>query len=154
NGQVAEICLQAEGWLGAATRDLAAGGLLAIDYGHSTEALYGPERARGTLIAQQRFQLFDDVLAHPGDRDLTAHVDFGNLERLGAREGLRWGGRCSLRVFLIGMGAVASNSGSVQSRLALRHLLVSEIGDAHSVAWLHKGIAGLPFGRDRLRTPA
>ena len=46
-----------------------AGGVLAVDYGHATAALYGPARMTGTLVAQQRFALFDEVLDRPGDRD-------------------------------------------------------------------------------------
>lgn len=153
DGQVAEICLQVEPWLVRLHGVLRAGGVLAVDYGHSTAALYGPSRRFGTLVAQQRFELFDDVLTHPGDRDLTAHVDFGNLQRVGERLGMSWAGRCSLRVFLIGMGATAGQETEpLEARLALRHLLVSEIADAHSVAFLHKDLAGAAplFGRTRL----
>jgi len=157
DGQVGEICLQVEPWLERLDGVLAAGGVLAVDYGHSTAALYGPSRMSGTLVAQQRFELFDDVLARPGDRDLTAHVDFGNLQRVGERLGMFWAGRCSLRVFLIGMGATAAQEReSLEARMALRHLLVSEIADAHSVAFLCKGLPGAApvFGRARLDASA
>ncbi len=155
DGQVGEVCLQVDPWLGRVNEVLGAGGLLAVDYGHSTTALYGPTRMSGTLVAQQRFALFDEVLACPGDRDLTAHVDFGNLRRVGEGLGLQWAGRCSLRVFLIGMGATADQEKQpLEARMALRHLLVSEIADSHSVAFLHKGLGdGAPnFGRERLDT--
>ena len=157
DGQVAEICLQVEPWLRRLNGVLDAGGMLAIDYGHSTQALYGPSRRSGTLVAQRRFELFDDVLSHPGDRDLTAHVDFGNLQRVGEALDMFWAGRCSLRVFLIGMGATATREQEpLQARLALRHLLVSEIADAHSVALLCKGLddESPVFGRARLEAPA
>ena len=157
HGQVGEVCLQVEPWLVRVNDLLGAGGLLAVDYGHSTAALYGPSRMSGTLVAQQRLELFDDVLTYPGDRDLTAHVDFGNLRRVGERLAMHWAGRCSLRVFLIGMGATAGQEmESLEARLALRHLLVSEIADAHSVAFLCKGLAddAPAFGRARLDAPA
>jgi hypothetical protein len=132
---------------------LRAGGVLVVDYGHSTPTLYGASRMFGTLVAQQRFELFDDVLTHPGDRDLTAHVDFGNMQRVGERLTMRWAGRCSLRVFLIGMGATGGQEAEpLAARMALRHLLVSEIADAHSVAFLCKDLTGAApvFGRARL----
>jgi len=153
DSQVAEVCLQVEPWLAQANALLEAGGLLAVDYGHPTATLYGPARRSGTLVAQQRFALFDDVLVSPGDRDLTAHVDFGNLQRVGERLSLHYEPLCSLRVFLIGMGATADQEGApLEARMALRHLLVSEIADSHSVAFLHKGLAeNVPmFGRARL----
>jgi SAM-dependent MidA family methyltransferase len=151
--QVGEICLQVEPWLVRLNDVLGAGGVLAVDYGHSTTALYGPSRMSGSLVAQQRFELFDDVLTHPGDCDLTAHVDFGNLQRVGELLAMQWAGRCSLRVFLIGMGATAGQeTAPLEARLALRHLLVSEIADAHSVAFLSKKLdgEGPVFGRARL----
>ncbi len=157
DGQVAEICLNVQPWLAQVDGLLAAGGVLAVDYGHPTAVLYGPSRWSGTLVAQRRFALFDDPLIHPGDRDLTAHVDFGNLQRAAERLGMQWAARCSLRVFLIGMGATANQEQeSIEARLALRHLLVSEIADAHKVAFMYKALGGdVPvFGRQRLDAPA
>ncbi len=155
DGQIGEICLEAERWIGLADSALSAGGILLVDYGHSTSTLYGDSRPHGTLVAQQRFVLSDDLLSCPGDRDLTAHVDFGNVQRVAEDLGMNWAGRCSLRVFLVGMGATAdSAAGGVEERLALRHLLVSEIADSHSVAFMYRDLAGErpAFGRERLET--
>jgi SAM-dependent MidA family methyltransferase len=151
-GQVAEVALGVQDWLQEVHRYLTRGGMLLVDYGHSTESLYGPNRMGGTLVAQQRFALSDDVITCPGDRDLTAHVDFGNLARIAEGLGLSWSGRCSLRVFLIGMGAAADQPDApVAARMALRHLLVSEIADGHSVVFMHRGLPTAPsFGRARL----
>lgn len=40
---------------------------------------YGGWRSRGDTLQALRAHAFDDVLAHPGDADLTAHVDFEAL---------------------------------------------------------------------------
>ena len=77
---------------GALVRDLArrleAGVLLVFDYGAPTRALYGPARANGTLEAFLGHQVTRDVLADPGSRDITAWVDFGEVEEALAAEGL------------------------------------------------------------------
>jgi len=50
---------------------------LFIDYGlERTAMFYDPGRAAGTLRAYRHHRLLEDVLAAPGETDLTAHVDF------------------------------------------------------------------------------
>lgn len=152
-GQIADICLQVAEWVRTAASRLEAGAVLVIDYGYETQTLFGESRPHGTLVAQQRFALSDDVVSRPGDRDLTAHVDFGNLRRCAQVQGLHWGGLCSLRVFLLGMGASrAAGEPGAADRLALRHLLVSEVGDTHQVVTLRRGgdLETPVFGRVRL----
>lgn len=153
-GQVAEVCLEVGPWLQRVVTALEAGALLVVDYGHETATLYGPERDRGTLVSMHRYRLGDDPLEDPGRRDLTAHVDLGNLRRLGRDRGLVVQGPCSLRVFLLGMGAAERRPDDARERLGLRHLLVSEIGDRHQAMLLSRGLPGrVPlFGRARLET--
>lgn len=150
--QVAEICLEVAPWVRAVARSIEQGALLTVDYGHETEALYGPSRLSGTLVCHHRYQLSDDPLRRPGEQDITAHVDFGNLRRLGHEHGLDDVELCSLRVFLIGMGMAQTQEGGLRERLRLRHLLVSEIGDTHKVLLQTKGLpaGSLRFGRARL----
>jgi len=104
------------------------------------------------LQVEPWLERLDGVLAAGG-----VLADFGNLQRVGERLGMFWAGRCSLRVFLIGMGATAAQEREpLEARMALRHLLVSEIADAHSVAFLCKGLPGAApvFGRARLDASA
>lgn len=160
-GQVVEICPSVAGWMKAVAGVLQHGVVLTIDYGHETSTLYGENRMRGTLLCQRRFALSDEPLAAVGDQDITAHVDFGNLRRLGALHGLRRGELCSLRVFLIGTLAAGGapdlrDPDSSPARLALRHLLVSELADTHRVMLQTRGdgLDGLRFGRQRLERAA
>lgn len=155
-GQTVEVCPQVEDWMEAMADRLARGGLLTVDYGHETETLFGSERPDGTLVTMRRFTLGDDPLADPGERDITTHVDFGNLRRLAHARGFTGGDLCSLRVFLIGMGAAAFPTETTADRLAIRHLLVSEIGEQHKVMWLTRGLSGPNpvVGRSRLEPPA
>ncbi len=151
-GQVAEVCLEAEGWSEQVGARLKRGGWLTIDYGHETATLYSESRPTGTLVCQRRFALHDDPLRSPGSDDITSQVDFGNLRRLAQAQGFAGGELCSLRVFLIGLCATAPGAADDPEWLALRHLLVSEIGEAHRAMWLTRGFrhTALPFGRARL----
>lgn len=157
-GQAAEISLAAGDWLEAAAEKLSAGFVLTIDYGAKTEILYGPDRQRGALVCQRRYQLSADPFQHVGEQDISAHVDFGNLRRRGLARGLAPRDLESLQIFLLGFGVTEGSmidpddSEATRRHLALRHLLFSEIGEAHRVLLQVAGIPAdhLKFGRERL----
>ena len=67
---------------------LAAGQISLFDYGASTRALYGPARENGTLEAFTGHRVTRDVLTGPGGRDITAWVDFSELEEAFRSAGL------------------------------------------------------------------
>ena len=75
-------------WWSQAARFLVEGKLAAIDYGLTAAELFAPERSQGTLRAYRRHQLNPDVLADPGQQDLTAHVDFAAIQKAGESLGL------------------------------------------------------------------
>ncbi len=83
-GQQAEVNLAAGDWLRAAAGRLARGLLLTIDYGYPTAELYAPARREGTFLCYYQHTANDDPYARVGYQDMTAHVDFGALERAGA----------------------------------------------------------------------
>jgi SAM-dependent MidA family methyltransferase len=62
---------------------------LTFDYGLTTPELFLPHRREGTLRAYRRHRLCTDLLASPGEQDLTAHVDFSALQTAGESAGLR-----------------------------------------------------------------
>jgi SAM-dependent MidA family methyltransferase len=78
----------AENWWRAAAEILAHGKLLAIDYGHTADEIFSPGRTRGTLRAYFRHHVSDDLLASPGEQDLTAHVNFSAIQKTGEAVGL------------------------------------------------------------------
>jgi SAM-dependent MidA family methyltransferase len=55
------------------------GFLLAIDYGMSRGELLAPHRKAGTIACYKSHQRSSDPLVHPGEQDITAHVDFTSL---------------------------------------------------------------------------
>jgi len=88
DGYCLEACPEADRWWAHAAQTLQRGWLVAIDYGLTGAERFAPERARGTLRAYRRHQLVDDLLADPGEQDLTAHVDFERVMAIGEVAGL------------------------------------------------------------------
>jgi SAM-dependent MidA family methyltransferase len=105
DGQAAEVCLAADAWVADAARPLARGLLLLIDYGATARELYDPvRRPEGTLRAYLRHRVHDDVLAHVGRQDLTAHVDVTAVERAAHAAGLTTVGQTTQAEALMGLG--------------------------------------------------
>lgn len=83
-----EICPAANRWWAAAAQRLRQGFLLTLDYGMRGRDWFSPARTAGTLRAYRQHRLCDDVLAAPGEQDITAHVNFTLLQNSGERAGL------------------------------------------------------------------
>jgi SAM-dependent MidA family methyltransferase len=83
---VFEANLAALAWMDRIADALAYGFHFTIDYGYVSS---GHARfPQGTLMSYLRHGASEDVLAGPGDRDITAHVAFGALQDRGAARGL------------------------------------------------------------------
>lgn len=95
-----ELCPQAATWWQQAASALRSGHLLTIDYGATAQDLFPPERPQGTLRAFRDHRLAADLLADPGQQDLTASVNFTALQRLGEAAGLRTEGFLPQSLFL------------------------------------------------------
>jgi SAM-dependent MidA family methyltransferase len=102
-GFVRERSPAAVDWWTHAARSLEAGCLLAVDYGLDAEEFLVPHRADGTLRAYHRHRVGGDLLASPGEVDLTAHVDFSAIAAAGEREGLTTWCRQAQSRFLLGI---------------------------------------------------
>ena len=100
DGFTTEICPAAVCWWQAAARALAAGKLMTLDYGQEAQDFFSPERAPGTLRAYREHHLAGDILADPGEQDLTAHVDFTLIRAAGEAAGLRTEGRLTQEQWL------------------------------------------------------
>jgi SAM-dependent MidA family methyltransferase len=88
DGYVVEASPVSADWWRAAAQTIDQGWLVAIDYGLAAGERFQPERQLGTLRAYRRHQCGTDVLAEPGEQDLTAHVDFEALQLAGESTGL------------------------------------------------------------------
>jgi SAM-dependent MidA family methyltransferase len=89
DGFTTEVCPGAVAWWRQAALALGQGRLLTLDYGLRAEEFFDPGRGQGTLRAYQRHRLVTDLLAQPGEQDLTAHVNFTAIEQAGLAAGLR-----------------------------------------------------------------
>lgn len=88
DGYTVEMCPAAADWWRQVAECLGEGKLVAIDYGHTEEEIFMPERAEGTLRAYRGHRSSLDVLADPGEQDITAHVNFSAIQRAGEAAGL------------------------------------------------------------------
>jgi SAM-dependent MidA family methyltransferase len=109
---ILEVCPAADDWWRQAATALGSGKLLAFDYGVGAEDMLLPERPHGTLRAYRQHQVSNDLLACPGEQDLTAHVNFSLLEETGRSAGLRNEMFSSQGSFLVGIAERASKSNS------------------------------------------
>jgi SAM-dependent MidA family methyltransferase len=89
DGFTAELPVVAINWWRRAAERLRRGWLVALDYGFTEEELFLPERSEGTLRTYKRHQSSRDVLAVPGEQDITAHVNFSAIRRTGEAADLR-----------------------------------------------------------------
>ena len=127
---VYEACLDAIAWLERIASALSEGYLLTIDYGYTrAESVRFP---RGTLMGYHRHTAREDVLEAPGERDITAHVNFTALEESGAAYGLVRERFDTLAQALLAAGqadqfaaalAAGDEAGSLRRRMQLKTLL-------------------------------
>jgi SAM-dependent MidA family methyltransferase len=92
DGFTVEISPAAAAWWSRAAGALRHGKLLTIDYGLTDEEVWKPERAHGTVRAYHRHHISGSVLDRPGEQDITAHVNFTQLQRAGEAAGLQTDG--------------------------------------------------------------
>lgn len=86
-GDRLEVRPQADDWCGSASAALRRGYLLVIDYG-DTEPEIWTRHPSGTVVTYRQEQLGFDPLEEPGERDITAHVNFSAWARAATGSGL------------------------------------------------------------------
>lgn len=105
-GQIAEVNLEAQ----SLHRDLLMGvglpGLaLVLDYGYPTPRLYDARgRFGGSIACYREHRLSRDPLSHPGEQDITAHVNWDDLRSVGHEAGWTEVGLWPLAEFLVRAG--------------------------------------------------
>ncbi|MEI7731841.1 MAG: SAM-dependent methyltransferase [Verrucomicrobiota bacterium] len=101
DGYTIEISPRAVAWWQKAAHMFEQGWLLAFDYGYLAGELFRPERTQGTLRAYAHHAQSADVLANPGEQDLTAHVNFSALQHAGREAGTNDGNLVSQSQFFM-----------------------------------------------------
>jgi SAM-dependent MidA family methyltransferase len=100
DGFTTETCPVARDWWRSAASVLRAGRLLTVDYGLEAEEFFTPGRKQGTLRAYYKHHLENDVLARPGEQDITAQVNFSAIREAGEGAGLATEGFLTQAKFL------------------------------------------------------
>jgi len=125
---------------------------MVIDYGYESEDWHAGRFAEGTALAYREHQAVEDLLANPGEQDLTAHVNFSQLIEMGEQSGLRpWGPLQSQSKFLMELGEAdefhdvfvdcSTDRERQQRALQLKTLIVPQgMGTTFQVLQFRKGM--------------
>lgn len=143
-GYRTEVNLRAPAWMRQVGASLSRGVVITLDYGHSAEDLYGPERSKGTLLCYRSQMASEDPYARVGLQDMTAHVDFTTLATVGEEAGLSVTGFTNQMSFLMGLGVeemIAQLTPETPEFRAALHLLKPEgMGRTFKILMQHKGL--------------
>jgi SAM-dependent MidA family methyltransferase len=157
-GWRAEINLRAVEWVRGIARRLRRGFVVLLDYGHEAHDLYSASHSAGTLTTFTRHMNPQDDsvpawLEHPGDQDITAHVDFTSVRAAAEAEGLTTIGFLDQTYFILGLigaqgrptlsgsAADAGRTPAFRERLALKTLLMpGGLGSTMKVLVFSKGV--------------
>jgi SAM-dependent MidA family methyltransferase len=149
---VSEINPAAEALIRAIAMRIAAGAVIAIDYGFPRAEYYHPQRAEGTLMVHYRHRAHADPFFLPGLSDLTAHVDFTAIAEAGVAGGLAVAAYTSLAAFLVGAGVLdrlsavgdPTSSRYLREAAAVQRLLSpAEMGELFKVIVLAQKSGGI-----------
>lgn len=131
--QIVEINLDAVDWLSRMTCALESGFLITIDYGELCEALWTPDRPRGTLRSFHNHRVIDSPFSRLGEQDITASVNFTGLIEYGREFGFEPVSFERQPAFLMRMGLIERIAAScrqnetlddLKQRLAVKNLFV------------------------------
>jgi SAM-dependent MidA family methyltransferase len=104
-GQVIEINLEIDEWFARVAGKLANGFVITVDYGAESDELYDATlRPNGTLRGFRGHEIVDDVLAQPGECDITASVNWTQVKTAGERARLKVVEFASQDKFLLSAG--------------------------------------------------
>ncbi|MBI3666835.1 MAG: SAM-dependent methyltransferase [Acidobacteria bacterium] len=141
-GQVIEVNLEALDWLERIARSLVRGLVLTIDYGYTAGEIAGGRRfSDGSLMSYSRHTASEDVLRDPGERDITAHVNFTALAEHGASLGLEPSPLQTQTQFLLSIGQADNFASAMTASLeqdTFRHrqllkTLLFDMGETYQV---------------------
>ncbi len=155
-----ELNLAALKWIESLAQKLIRGYVLAVDYGHSRNEFYAPERRTGTLQCYANHRIIHSPLIDIGDIDITAHVDWTSVALCAERHGLTLAGFTDQHHFATGVVAALIQEefdadADAGTRRALQTLLHPEfLGKTFQFLALARNVApafqlsGFKFARD------
>ena len=137
-----EIHPQAEAFVRTLADRLRRGAAFLLDYGFPEAEYYHPQRAMGTLICHRAHRSDHDPLADPGQKDITAHVNFTGIALAAQDAGLDVLGYTSQGRFLLNCGLLDLAQQADARQNAMMQKLVNE----HEMGELFKVIGLVPAG--------
>lgn len=106
DGQFADVSLEWEALYDDIARIVDRGLIVTFDYGYPQEKLFHSRARRfGTAAAYSQQRVTRDLLANPGEQDLTAHINFTDLIRAGEGRGFSTRFFDRQAKFLLALGA-------------------------------------------------
>jgi SAM-dependent MidA family methyltransferase len=161
-GTIAELRPTACDWIRALSGRLNKGFVLIVDYGFPRFELLAPHRTNGTFCCYRTHRRDSRPLEDPGEKDISAHVDFTALAEAALAAGFRLEGFADQHHYLVGASrdllakiTHPPDELSQKSLRALQTLLHPEsMGTQFHYLVLSKGVAlgpplsGLEFARD------
>lgn len=141
-GQFADVSLEWEAFHRELVERFERALFVTFDYGHPAEKLFSSRARRfGTAAAYRGHRVTRDLLADPGEQDLTAHINFSDLQRAGAET--LWFDR--MNKFLLAVGitehAAFREEADFQAREDARRLVLPDgIGEDLRVLVQGKGV--------------
>jgi SAM-dependent MidA family methyltransferase len=129
-GQLADVSLDAVGWMRRIALSIRRGYHLALDYGYLEREFFA--RPRGTLMCYWRHQWSEDPYERIGEQDITAHVNFTDLIQTGDAFGLETQSFGTQMDFLVQLGilgeveklAGSRNPADIERLQAIKKLIV------------------------------
>src|ERR1051326_2051571 len=126
DGQFADVSLEWETLYGEICDVVERGLIVTFDYGYPQSQLFHPRARRfGTAAAYSQHRVTRDLLANPGEQDLTAHINFDDLINAGTSRGFATRFFDRQAKFLLALGAAeheifTREATSVDDSIALR----------------------------------
>ena len=126
DGQFADVSLEWEALYADLCSFVERGLIVTFDYGYPQSHLFHPRARRfGTAAAYSQQRVTRDLLANPGEQDLTAHINFDDLIRTGEGRGFSTLFFDRQAKFLLSLGAAehevfTREAATVDEALALR----------------------------------
>jgi len=131
------------------------GAVLTFDYGYPREELRADWRTTGTLLCFHRHMASEDPYVHVGEQDITAHVDFTDMEAALDAQGYETFGPVSQSAFLmaLGIGQLVEQSRGDLEEYFVRRRALEQLTDAAGLGRVRvlaglRGITGSPPGFD------
>jgi SAM-dependent MidA family methyltransferase len=136
-----EVHHQAQAFVRTLAERLSAGAAFFLDYGFPEAEYYHAQRHMGTLMCHRGHMADPDPLESPGEKDITAHVDFTGVAAAAQEAGLPTLGYTTQGRFLVNCGiGERLEAASLQEQVAAQRLVAEhEMGELFKVIAFQRG---------------